>query len=215
MRIFILGLALAIALISVSSAELLITANPMGKGKWGVLGGYLSDTNALNTSGYTAATLGGYVGYGLADQLDLYINLGQATMAGLPAGVTITQTGYGLTLKQTVLSEGPSLPVSVAVGAGYRLMSTNFTGAVTNGSQSLVGAGISKMMIPFIPYAGLVYRSGQSGGALSSQIDLTVGTALAWSMQGAVYAEYTAQSITAGGVTYSSPQMAISVAYMP
>jgi len=206
---------------SFASAELLTTANPIGQGKWAVLGAAFQDSNVMNTSGYTALSIGGYAGYGITDKLDAYVQLGQATISGLPAGVSSSTMGYGLSLKYGVLDE-KTAPVSVAVGAGYKLLTSKMTGmADGSGNQLLVGIGVSKMMVPFIPYGGLSYRStnaGLAGGvADSTQIDVTIGSAIAWSAQGAVFVEYTLQSITpssASGISnHSSGQIALGVGY--
>jgi hypothetical protein len=79
----------------------------------------------------------------------------------------------------------------------------------------MVGAGVSKIMAPLVPYGGLTYRSTSSSGTtVATQLDLTVGSAIAWSMQGAVLVEYTMQSITPnGGTAYSSGQIGLGVAY--
>ena len=75
--------------------------------------------------------------------------------------------------------------------------------------------GVSKMMAPFVPYGGLAYRSTSSGGAaVSTQFDLTVGSAIAWSAQSAIFVEDTMQSITPnGGSAYSSNQVALGLGY--
>ncbi len=226
MKKLIIALVLTAFVVTAASAELLVTANPIGRGSWAFSGVGMQDSNVDNTSGYSMTSFGGYVGYGLMDKLDVYFNGGMANVGGLPSvgGTQIATaiTSYGLTGKYTVLDESSGLPVSVAVGAGYKILSTNTTMPVflggnttTSGSQIMGGIGISKMMIPFIPYCGLSYRSTASGGTtISTQMDLTLGSALAWSMQGAVFAEYTLQSITPnGGTGYTSGQIAASVAY--
>jgi len=77
------------------------------------------------------------------------------------------------------------------------------------------GVGVSKMMAPYVPYGALTYRTTANGGtAVSTQLDLTVGCAIAWSTQGAVFVEDTLQSITPnGGSAYSSNQLGIGVGY--
>ena len=85
-----------------------------------------------------------------------------------------------------------------------------------NGNQAVAAVGVSKLMVPFIPYGGIAYRKTTLNAADSStQMDITVGTAIAWSAQGAVLVEYTLQSVTAavGNVNYSSGQIAAAVAY--
>lgn len=222
MRLLATLLLISVVAVSAVSAELLITANPLGQGKIAVLGGYIQDSNYGNMSGLTLGTIGGYVGYGLTDKLDLLAQIGSSTAGGtLPLGVSsITGSGYALNLKYALMAEGKDFPVSVALGGGYKSASstTNITGLgsfSTPMSQIAVAVGVSKIMAPFVPYGGLTYRSmNSSGTALGTAIDLSVGTAIAWSMQGAVLVEYTAQSTTPnGGSNYSSSQIAAGVAY--
>jgi len=218
MRTFLISLLLAALLISTASAEVLTTANPIGQGRWAVLGSGVQNQNVSNNSGYSSLLLGGYVGYGLTDTLDAYIQAGTGSTTGLPAVVTANSlTALGAAVKYQLMKEGDSLPVSVALAAQAKAITakqTIGTETTMNGSQWTIGLGASKVMIPFIPYCGLAYRS--SGGEITeqTQFDITVGTAIAWSEQGAVFVEYTAQSITpTGGTNYSSGQVAGAVAY--
>ncbi len=214
-RSILVASLLVVALVSVASAELLVTANPIGQGKWAVLGMGMMDSNVNNQSTWALDTVGGYVGYGAMDKLDVYVNVGQANLANATLlGGTLIQTvnTIGLSGKYQVMDEA-SAPCSVAIGLGYRSMNT-VQGSV-NGNQVLLGVGVSKIMAPYVPYAGLTYRSNtQSGNALSTQIDLTVGSAIAWSAQGAVFVEDSLQSITPnGGTSYTSNQVALGVGY--
>jgi len=222
-KILFLGLLLTLILTTVASAELLITANPIGQGRWGVLGSYRNDANVSNSSSMSMGSLGAYLAYGINDKMDLYASYGSGTVSGLPLGVTgISGSSYGLTLKYAAIAESSTMPVSVALGAGYKMVSqkvdTVLGSSTDNGGQMLIGVGVSKIMVPFIPYAGLLYRNTNftttAAASNSSQIDLTLGSAIAWSMQGAVYVEYTLQSITpSGGSAYSSGQYALGVGY--
>jgi hypothetical protein len=217
MRSFIYALLLVLAATTLASAELLTVANPLGQGKWGVAAAYLMDSNVGNTSGYGMGTIGGYAAYGLTDKLDLYLNLGSANVSGLPAGISAQITAVGLTAKYAVIEESSDMPVSVAIGGGYR--SQNYVqsaaiGGNMNGSQIMAGVGVSKVIVPFIPYAGIAYRSTSLAGASTPQYDLTVGSAVAWSTQGAVFFEYTLQSINSTALgNYTSGQIGIDVAY--
>jgi len=209
---------LCLVLVSASVAEILTTATPMGQGKWGVEGVYMLDSNFANVSNYSLASIGGYVAYGITSMLDIYLNLGSSTANGLPSGVESSVLGYGPTLKYCILQEGKTLPVSVAVAAGYKVLSSKMKSPLgdttASGSQIAAGFGVSKMIIPFIPYAGVIYRSTTISGGDGTQIDATVGTAVAWSEQGAVLIEYTLQSITPkGGANYSSGQISAGVGY--
>ncbi len=222
---------------SVASAEQLTTANPIGQGRWVIEGFGIRDMNLINISDATLTTYGGYVGYGITDQLDAFLNLGASSSSGITAvdpilgtlDVDVTGSGYGLSVKYAILREGEALPVSVAVAGQYKSASVKTTikmPAVTGlpdivsdatGSQIAVGVGCSKIIIPFVPYAGVAYRADSSeGNEVSTQIDLTVGTAIAWSEQGAVLVEYTSQAITdksGGGNDHTSGQIALAVGY--
>lgn len=204
---------------TMASAELLVTANPIGQGKWAVLGGFLSDSGQQSNglTGLTGQTLGVYGGYGVTDKLDVYLQGGQMTVGGLPAGIAVKNTAYGLNLKYAVLEESSSMPVSVAVGGGYKILSQDVTVGVTNttsGNQWGLGALVSKMMVPFIPYGGLGYKNTAYGAATMTEMDITVGSAIAWSTQGAVFVEYTSQAITPNvGSAFTSGQVAGGVGY--
>jgi hypothetical protein len=205
-----------ILLTSIASAEMMLTASPLGQGSWGFLGSALQDTDWGNNSGLTLTTLGGYVGYGILDNLDGYIQIGLGTAGGtLPVGLSSASgTAYGGVVKYTVLDEAP---VSVAVAGGAKAIKTEMKavapgGTTTmNNTQILIGANVSKMMAPFVPYGGAVYRS-TSGDSEGTQIDITVGSVIAFMANAGVYVEYTLQSITPkGGSNYSSGQIGVGV----
>jgi hypothetical protein len=239
MRALLVSLLLIVFMTSIASAELLTTANPIGQGGWAFLGAGIRDSNLGNQStDFTLTTIGGYLGYGITDKLDAYLQIGSSTSStysetvfGYTYDADITGTGYGANLKYTVLEEGEGMPVSAAVGLGYKSVSSKMKTTVTppnpppplppageetvNGSQIMVGIGVSKIIVPFIPYGALAYRKDSADGEeASTQIDITVGSAIAWSTQGAVFVEYTNQSITPkGGDVYTSGQMALGVGY--
>jgi len=205
-----------------ASAELLTTASPLGQGKWSVLGAYLSDSGHQQggLTSISLGTVGIYGGYGVTDKLDAYLQAGSATAGNLPTGVGDTTTGIGVNLKYTVMDESPSMPVSVALGCGYKVLSdattypAPFPSTTNSGNQVMVAVGVSKMLVPFVPYGGLAYRSTTFNGASMGEMDLTIGTAIAWSMQGAVLAEYTIQSITPNaGAAFTANQISLGVAY--
>ena len=191
---------LVLFVVSMSSAELLTTANSI-KGKFVGLGTWIQDSNVSNNKDYKGTCFGGYVGYGLIDQLDILFGVGSVTLSGLPSGFESSIIGYGPMLKYTLITEGENFPISVAVGGGYKLLSKKVKIAglgeiTTDGSQRLLGVGVSKLVIPFVPYTGVLYRNISGTIGDSYQIDITLGTAIAWSMQGAVLVEYTHQLIT-------------------
>ena len=212
MKVLFSALLAFVLCVSAASAELLVTANPLGQGKWAVLGMGQLDSNVGNSSSAGLSTVGGYVGYGAMDKLDVFLNVGQANLTGVSGFISTTNV-IGLSGKYQIMDEATN-PCSVAIGAGYRSMS--HVQSSTNGSQLFVGVGASKKMVPFVPYGGLTYRSNSSGGSSAgSQIDLTVGSAIAFSAQGAVFVEDTYQmfsSVPLSG-TYNSNQVALGVGY--
>lgn len=215
MRILLASLLVLSMMFTVASAEMLITASPFGQGRWVIEGAYLIDNNVANVSDFGLNTIGAYVGYGVTSAFDVILQAGSANATGLPAGVTGSMTGIGLAGKYAILEEGNDMPVSMSVGAGFKSTSTSGTIGSDTGSQIMVGLGVSKVLAPLAPYAGVAYRSNtaSSGGNLA-QMDLTVGTAVAWSADGAVYLEYTMQSMTPdGGTAYTQGQMAVGVGY--
>ncbi len=221
MRLFALLLSLLL-ITSVASAELLTIANPIGQGKWGVLGAVAQDQDFLQSSGFSGASLlviGGYVGYGLTNQLDLLIQLGSANASGLLPGASITGTSYGATLKYAVLEESDAMPVSVAVAGGYKTitmkMSSPLGSTDQNGAQIAATVGVSKIIAPFAPYGAVAYKmNSQDGTDTGSQVDATIGGAVAWSEQGAIYLEYTVQSLSPKtGSSYSVNQIALGAGY--
>lgn len=225
MRVLVALLLAVAVLCSVSSAEFLTTANTLGQGKWGALGAYISDADGYQgNAGLSMISYGGYVAYGLLDNLDLYLKLGTTSAGTLPLGVSkVTGTAYGLNVKYNLIKEGIDSPVSVAIGGGYKTATSvtsitlpTPTDITTNSSTLTIAAGISKVVAPFVPYAGVAYQKlAEDGADAGTQIDLIIGSAIAWSEQGAVFAEYVSQSLTpaGGGASVSWGQMSLGVGY--
>ena len=226
MRTLSILFLLVVFMASIASAELLTTANTNGQGKFAVEGVWIQDSNLMNLTDWTATSYGGYVSYGVLDNLDVILQYGIASVGGIPAAwnTEITGTAMGLALKYGILKEGADMPVSVAAAAQYKSISTTTktTGAPddkSDGSQMAIGFGVSKIIVPFVPYAGVAYRTDSADSTeQSTQIDITIGTAIAWSEQGAVLIEYTSQSITdkvsgAIGGDHTSGQIAAGIAY--
>ncbi len=209
-------LLLCLLVVSAASAELFVTANPLGQGRWGGLLGYMSASNLGGVSGMGAGMIGGYAGYGITDSLDAFLKAGSLNVTGLPAGVTSSSTIIGLALKYAILKEGADMPVSLAAGLGYQSWNTTASaGAGGNSTTSDLGAGVvvSKVMAPFIPYGGFQYKNLTTAGVTTTSMELTLGSAVAWSEQGAVFVEYTSQSQSAAGANWSQSQIGAGVGY--
>ena len=224
MKKFFVLLVLGLMLVSIAQAELLTTANPLGQGKWAVEGFGVQDSNVQGqSSDWKMTVMGAYAGYGVTDKMDLYLSYGSGSLSGQPAGLgAITGSVIGVNGKYSIMDEASGAPVSVAAGLGYRttaIIAGPFAGGNYNVAQMSAGVGVSKLFVPFIPYAALAYRSNAvsigGGNQDDTQLDITVGTGIAWSRQGAVFVEYTSQSITPKvGSNFSSVQMALGVAYI-
>lgn len=234
MKKFLVLFVLCLLIGTVASAEFLNTATMAGKGKWAVLGGYLQNSNLY---GISAQTLGGAsvgVMYGITEDFDILVTYAALTGSSISMPITpvLTATGAtlnapGVALKYNFLDEGISSPVTVSGMLNYKSLSGSIkynlgADSTVTGSQTSVGVNVSKLYAPFIPYAGVAYRSTNSsdstlGSDNYTQIDLTIGTAIAWSKQGAVFVEYTNQAIsdaTAGfGGNHTSPQIGAGVGY--
>ena len=74
MKKILLALTIIAVITSVASASVLVTANPIGQGKWGWLAAGQYDSNAGLSA--TQIGAGGYVGYGVMDKLDVYAKIG-------------------------------------------------------------------------------------------------------------------------------------------
>ncbi|NQT30324.1 MAG: hypothetical protein HQ596_07110 [Candidatus Saganbacteria bacterium] len=211
-KVFIVLLFVFLAT-SIASAEILCTGMMLEKGKWAVAGVGLQDSNVANTSGYSITSYALKGAYGITDQLELALAYSSSNYGGLPAGLTMSATAYTIYLKYGILKESEGKPVSVALGIGYKgvAQTSNLTGT-SNGSKTGVGVIVSKIYAPFIPYLGLTYN-GISLAGQNNTLEITVGTGIAWSTQGAVFIEYTNQAYSGDGGSYSSPQIGIGVGY--
>ena len=65
------------------------------------------------------------------------------------------------------------------------------------GSQMGVAVGVSKVLVPFIPYLSLTYRQQVvESQEQHTTFEITLGTAIAWSKDGAVFIEYSSTNVT-------------------
>lgn len=222
MKRIALALVICLAIASMAAAEVLVTANPMGKGQMGWLAGGRYDTNVMGSlaSNVTMISAGGYFGYGVMDNMDVYAKIGYGTAGNLPAVVS-TSNGMvlGLAGKYTFMKESKDFPVTLAVAAGYQAstvnMNLNFGFPAQQSVMGDIGIGViaSKVMVPYVPYGAVNYHSltTNPGATTGSEIEIAAGTQFLLSKSTAVVGELCLQSITSGGATNSNTQ--ISVAY--
>jgi len=198
------------------SAEILMTADPIGQGKYSVNGVYFKDTK-INTAGVgDLSTYGVNLGYGLTDQLDLYLNLASANVGGL-AGISLGFTSYGLSAQYLIAKAGDDFPVDLAGKVGIRSVTVTANVPISGGniSQYLAGLEVSKKLGLFTPYFALGYLQSQAtGNDPTNQVSLTLGSAYAWASNSSVMLEYTQNTISAGSQSYTSPQFGGGVSFI-
>ncbi|MFA5035383.1 MAG: hypothetical protein WC500_06365 [Candidatus Margulisiibacteriota bacterium] len=191
------------------SAEVLMTADPIGQGKYSVNGVYFKDAK-INTTGIgDLSTYGVNLGYGLTDKLDLYLNLSSASVGGFPPGFSLGFASYGLSAQYLLAKAGESMPFDLAGKLGVR--SVNVTASVpivgNPVSQYLASLEISKKVDAFTPYFSLGYlQSQQTGYDPVSQVGITLGSAYAWAANSSVMLEFTQNTTSAGSQSYTNSQ---------
>ncbi len=208
--------SICLLLSSLASAELMMSACPLGQGKFSLMPGAMVDFNYASMGG-NAYMMMDMLGYGVNDRLDVYGSVG----AGYSAPVTgmmnaMTMTSYAAGLKYLVLAESLTQPFSLGVNLGLKSMPMSMTSM--NQMQGSLGLVVSKMTGNFNPYAGVTYRSTRQGYGDFSQIDWTVGTGIG-PMDKMLTIEYTLQLVSiasgtsfsalANGDHYASSQIAI------
>jgi hypothetical protein len=197
---------------TMTSAELLTGAKPIGEGKFGVTGALVEDFN-LYDGGATESMRPNAlisVGCGLTGDLDLSFNAGYG-YGGAPVISEISS--YGFAVKYAVLAERKGAPVSVSLRGGYNALSNNLIlllagRRMTSGSQTMAGIVLSKKIIAandyIFYYGGLTYRGTNMdlSAVSSTQLDLTLGLSAGYMM-----VEYTTQFITPNvGNSYTGGQ---------
>lgn len=243
MKKFLVVSTLVLLVASIASASALFTALPSGKGEMGAAISGAQTSNWGQVSDATSTAIGASFTYGLTDSLDLYLGYKtmQSSKLTTPspylpfiptlAPVALDNTGnqIGGILKYTLINELKGAPLSLALGLGISAVNTKTTGTVpaapaigqpelkidltSNGNVTGLGLVVSKLFIPFVPYGAVQYMMGK-GDFDWTEVDLTVGTALAFSRNWAILAEYNSQSTTPnGGSSYTSNQIALEVSW--
>lgn len=215
MKKILLALSVCLVLASLASAEIMMTACPLGKGKWGLMPGAMIDFNYAGMGGNSYMMMDA-LGYGLKDNLDLYVSTGVGYSAKTGMMGTMSMNSYAVNLKYTWLAESLTQPFSLSLNGGIKSLPMSMTSM--NQMQGSVGLTVSKMINAFTPYAGITYRTNRQSYGDYSQIDYTVGTGIG-PMDKMLTIEYTLQLMSVssgssfanlvGGNNYSSSQIAI------
>jgi len=211
--LFVLTVCLLLA--SLASAEIMMVACPLGKGKLGLMPGAMADFNYAGM-GSNSYMMMDSLGFGLQDKLDVYLSAGVGYSARTGMMGTMSMLSYALNLKYTLLSENLTQPFSLAVNGGLKSMPMSMT--TMNQMQGSLGLIVSKMINNFTPYAGATYRTSRQTYGDFGQIDYTIGTGIG-PMDKMLMIEYTLQTISVasgssfaaliGGTNYTSSQIAI------
>ena len=115
MKNILIAVMFVFAATSLTSAELLTTANPIRKGKWAFSLSAVQNSNASNNSNYSIVSSGVGIGYGIDDKLDVYLIGGVSNVNGLPSQLTSSITSYGVIAKYVILGESDGFPISVFI----------------------------------------------------------------------------------------------------
>lgn len=222
MKKILLALIVVIAMTSLASAQLLMPANTLGAGKMGWLGAISTDMNSqANSSQYG---VGGYLGYGLTNDWDIYAQLGYGIGSNPPAGVTLSGISTSLLTKYQFIRESvKGSPVSVAAVVGYGATTATmgvggFNFGLPSGDLG-IGAVVSKVMVPWVPYGAAAYHSvtadtsGFPGGSKTtgSRIEMLVGTQMLLSKDSAIVGEFSYNSYSVG-TSYTNNQVTLGYA---
>ena len=209
MKKYLIGLFVCFFMVSAASAEILMTANPLGKGKCNMTIGSKLDQNYFDMGAVDVLYLDS-IGYGITDRLDIYATTGigysqkatdkQRTMDAM------TMISLGAGLKFALLTEDTK-PLSLAVTAGIKGGAQSKSSM--NNWQYNVGLIASKKVKKLLnPYAGVNYRSTRQNYGDYSQMDYSIG-AMFGPEGRTLVVEDTIQSITFAGSTFTSNQFAL------
>jgi len=215
MKKLILAITVIIAISTVASASVLQNANTLGAGKMGWLAAGEYDSNMGGNE--TLMGAGGYLAYGVMKNLDVFGKIGYGSYGNLPAGIS-SQTAMmvGIAGKYQLLSEnGKDMPVSVSALLGYQ-GSTATVNTILGSGQAVmgdigIGAVVSKVLVPWVPYGALVYHSllTNPGSITGTNLEIVVGTQMLLSKTSAVIGEVSLNSISSGGATTSNTQISL------
>jgi hypothetical protein len=220
MKKLIVSIIAVLALCSMASASVLITANPLGAGKMGWLAAGEYDMNSqANMNMYG---VGGFLGYGINGNLDLYAKLGYGINPSVALGLSsMNDLSMGLALKYTFINESQTAggsSVSLAGVLGYQAdtVTAGITGAGnTVSAQGDIGVGliVSKIMVPWVPYGAAVYHSlnVNPGSVTGTRTEVAVGTQMLLSKNSAIVGEFSYNSF--GGNVGSFTNNQLSLAY--
>lgn len=217
MKKILLALVGVVLMASFASASVLQSANTLGAGKmgWLVAGEYDGNIWGGNE---TLIGGGGSLVYGIMDQLDIIGKVGYGAYGNMGAGIdSANMIMLGVAAKYQLLAENATnMPVSVAALVGYQPSTTTVNTAWGSGQLTLgdlgVGAVVSKVMTPWVPYGALVYHSLTSnpGATTATNWEIVVGTQMLLSRTSAIIGEVSLNSNTPSvGAAFTNTQISL------
>lgn len=217
MKKILLALVAVVLMASFASASVLQSANTLGAGKmgWLVAGEYDGNIWGGNE---TLIGGGGFLAYGVTNQLDIIGKVGYGAYGNMAAGVdSASVVMFGVAAKYQLLAENATnMPVSVAALVGYQPSTGTVNTALGSGQLTLgdlgVGAVVSKVMAPWVPYGALVYHSLTSnpGATTATNLEVVLGTQMLLSGSSAIIGEVSLNSNTpSGGASFTNTQISL------
>lgn len=223
----LLGLCLFVIPVS---AEVLLTANTLGQGRFGIKTSYINSTNsyssALNTTGY-----GLIMGYGIIPDLDIYSVAGYQNYSNInsamPPGYSYTVNGpqYGALLKYRFMADSENVPLNLSGIVAYKVnnltakMSSTYSGE-TSGNTMIEdwGSGmvLSKAISNVVPYMATLYHVGSwidaYGAIHTTGLEFVAGMNLLFSESTGVIMEYSSNAVVALNSS-ASPQTISNISF--
>ena len=182
-KIFAICSIALVIMVSGSFAEVLLTANTLGQGRFGLKTGCVSSTNSVSSSGNTF-NYGVMLGYGIINNLDIYGMAGYVNyteLAKIYPGNTANGPLYGMELKYRLMEDSEYTPLNLS--SLFAFKATNITSSYTspygNYSSNNVwedwGTGLilSKTFGNAAPYLSTLYHFGSIKSSYGSAYHYT------------------------------------------
>jgi hypothetical protein len=235
-KLLLLGLAVLLFYATSTSAVLLQPGSAIPRGEMVISGlGYIetNDDIDINSNVFSVPL----ISYGLTDRLSgtvgyIFGNLAgdglDVTIPGLSISGTIDGklSGYTLGLNYCILNElADPTPVSLKVAGYYTGIRSELNSPAeielfvpdssTDTSMWDARIMVSKLIVPFVPYAGFKYASANADSSTSSITEIVVGTGLFFSPEFGLFAEYVAKNTSPeSGDSTSFSQIGLEAVYI-
>ena len=211
MKKYLIGALIFIFSAGAASAEIMMTADPLGKGKWSMTAGAKLDQNYFDMGAVSVQYLDTF-GYGINDRLDIYATTGlgySQKATDKPRTMdTMTMVNLGASLKYALFTQDAKRQFSMSVIAGFKGGSQSKSSM--NNWQYSIGLIASRKHKLFSPYLGMNYRQTKQNYGDYSQADYTIGAKFGTEDRSLVL-EDTLQIVDFAGNAFQSNQFALGV----